>query len=443
MAALLGVDVDCTISITFVMGAALAAVRRHHVPDVLRGGEFLRRLRAGRQGFHGGRARRHRLAAGGGDRRAPDRPDRDAVVGLFLDRLQGRRGFLDSSPSRSSSCPRACSDGRMSRRSDMSAPAARAALRAAIMDAGLTAVLAFFLLLPLIGFRTVQNIRNEIVLETRWQMLFGFVAMAATGRLFYSLVIAPWRERRATQARPPAATVARPRPILARWFAPFCIGFVLVYPALSIGLAGFQGSVKWIDNFGIQILIYVMLGLGLNIVVGLAGLLDLGYVAFYAVGAYSYALLAKTFGFSFLHAAAARRLPGRLLGHPARLSGAAAARRLSGDRHPRVRRDHPAGADQLGRPHQRVCGHQRHSAPAIFRHSVHRRRRRLRGDLRARVQPALSHHLPLLSDPRPRAADRLRHHQAAPPADRARLEALREDEIACRSLRHQHHPTPS
>ena len=181
----------------------------------------------------------------------------------------------------------------------MAAPAARTALRAAIMDAGLTAVLAFFLLLPLIGFRTVQNIRNEIVLETRWQMLFGFVAMAATGRLFYSLVIVPWRERRATQARPPAETVTRLQRIFARWFAPFCIGFVLVYPALSIGLAGFQGSVKWIDNFGIQILIYVMLGLGLNIVVGLAGLLDLGYVAFYAVGAYSYALLAKTFGFSF------------------------------------------------------------------------------------------------------------------------------------------------
>jgi branched-chain amino acid transport system permease protein len=42
-----------------------------------------------------------------------------------------------------------------------------------------------------------------------------------------------------------------------------------------------------------------MLGWGLNIVVGLAGLLDLGYVAFYAVGAYSYALLAKAFGLSF------------------------------------------------------------------------------------------------------------------------------------------------
>jgi branched-chain amino acid transport system permease protein len=42
-----------------------------------------------------------------------------------------------------------------------------------------------------------------------------------------------------------------------------------------------------------------MLGWGLNIVVGLAGLLDLGYVAFYAVGAYSYALLAQNFGLSF------------------------------------------------------------------------------------------------------------------------------------------------
>ncbi len=46
-------------------------------------------------------------------------------------------------------------------------------------------------------------------------------------------------------------------------------------------------------------LIYVMLGLGLNIVVGYAGLLDLGYVAFYAVGAYSYALLAQNFGLGF------------------------------------------------------------------------------------------------------------------------------------------------
>jgi branched-chain amino acid transport system permease protein len=47
------------------------------------------------------------------------------------------------------------------------------------------------------------------------------------------------------------------------------------------------------------VLTYIMLAWGLNIIVGLAGLLDLGYVAFYAVGAYSYALLATNFGWSF------------------------------------------------------------------------------------------------------------------------------------------------
>src|SRR5262249_14732457 len=55
-------------------------------------------------------------------------------------------------------------------------------------------------------------------------------------------------------------------------------------------------AAKWIDNFGIQILIYVILGWGLNIVVGYAGLLDLGYVAFYAIGAYTCALLSLHFG---------------------------------------------------------------------------------------------------------------------------------------------------
>ncbi|MFB2704568.1 high-affinity branched-chain amino acid ABC transporter permease LivM [Marinobacter shengliensis] len=47
------------------------------------------------------------------------------------------------------------------------------------------------------------------------------------------------------------------------------------------------------------VLIYVMLALGLNVVVGLAGLLDLGYVAFYAVGAYTFALLSQYMGISF------------------------------------------------------------------------------------------------------------------------------------------------
>ncbi len=167
----------------------------------------------------------------------------------------------------------------------------------ALKDAAVAGLIAFGLFLPLIGFRTTQDIRNELVLETRWPLLFAFVILAMAGRLFGSLVVTPWRERRAARHRDAAkAKAATP---LARLFAPAAIGFVVVYPLLALWFAGLGGALKWVDNFGIQILIYVMLGFGLNIVVGLAGLLDLGYVAFYAVGAYSYALLSQAFGLSF------------------------------------------------------------------------------------------------------------------------------------------------
>ena len=73
-------------------------------------------------------------------------------------------------------------------------------------------------------------------------------------------------------------------------------------------------------NIMINALIYIMLGLGINIVVGLAGLLDLGYVAFYAVGSYTYALLNYHFGLNFWVAlplgAAMGFLFGILLGYP-------------------------------------------------------------------------------------------------------------------------------
>jgi branched-chain amino acid transport system permease protein len=71
------------------------------------------------------------------------------------------------------------------------------------------------------------------------------------------------------------------------------VGFALIGVSLAVlPFAVAQAGTTWvrITNYAI---LYVLLALGLNIVVGFAGLLDLGYIAFYAVGAYTYALLAS------------------------------------------------------------------------------------------------------------------------------------------------------
>lgn len=83
------------------------------------------------------------------------------------------------------------------------------------------------------------------------------------------------------------------QPKTQRWGLIALIVLAFIWPFF-----GSRGAV----DIATLILIYVMLGLGLNIVVGLAGLLDLGYVGFYAVGAYGYALLSHYFGLSFWEA---------------------------------------------------------------------------------------------------------------------------------------------
>jgi branched-chain amino acid transport system permease protein len=167
----------------------------------------------------------------------------------------------------------------------------------ALRETGLTALIAFGVFLPLVGLQTVTNIRDALIVTTRWPLLLGLVGGIAAVRFIYVIALAPRFERGARLI--PQRVSATAVNILRNWFIPFAVAFVIVYPMLVVLAVGFGGAVRWIDNFGIQILIYVMLGWGLNIVVGLAGLLDLGYVAFYAVGAYSYALLAKAFGLSF------------------------------------------------------------------------------------------------------------------------------------------------
>jgi branched-chain amino acid transport system permease protein len=78
-----------------------------------------------------------------------------------------------------------------------------------------------------------------------------------------------------------------------RFYIPLVTGLTIIAVAFPFIFSMYQASIMT------TALMYIVLGLGLNIVVGLAGLLDLGYVAFYAVGAYSYALLNYHFGLGF------------------------------------------------------------------------------------------------------------------------------------------------
>jgi hypothetical protein len=137
---------------------------------------------------------------------------------------------------------------------------------------------------------------------------------------------------------------------------------------------------------------------------------------------------------------AARRDHGGLLGHPARLPGAAAARRLPRHRHARLRRDHPRRADQLGEPDRRAERHHRHPAPLLLRPALLDvgRARHLRRLLRDRALARAPRDLPLLPDPRARAADQLGQHPAAPPAARPRLGSDARGRDRLPLPRHQH-----
>ena len=78
------------------------------------------------------------------------------------------------------------------------------------------------------------------------------------------------------------------------------VSFPLIYALITVLLIVLP---LFLNDYYLDIMtltsMYVVLALGLNIVVGQAGLLNLGYVAFYAIGAYTYAILSTTYGFSF------------------------------------------------------------------------------------------------------------------------------------------------
>ena len=166
---------------------------------------------------------------------------------------------------------------------------------AALKDALFAAIITLGVFGPLLAFKTTQDMQNRLIVETRYDLIALVVLIVGAGRFLLSLWMARVRPETASAIGthlvwgliPPGVRV-----VIRNGLPPAALVALFVYPMMILSLTGGSGALKWIDNFGIQILIYVMLAWGLNIVVGLAGLLDLGYVAFYAVGAYAYAIMA-------------------------------------------------------------------------------------------------------------------------------------------------------
>jgi branched-chain amino acid transport system permease protein len=149
-----------------------------------------------------------------------------------------------------------------------------------------------FLTFPILVVR-VNPIEN--VVEWRWRNLFfiGFGSFLLSFLWRYLITRKEAGIKRfeaGERIRIPAFSYVMREP---KWYIPVLASLGIITTVFPFVFSTYQ------VNIMTTVLMYVMLGLGLNIVVGLAGLLDLGYVAFYAVGAYAYALLNYHFGLDF------------------------------------------------------------------------------------------------------------------------------------------------
>jgi branched-chain amino acid transport system permease protein len=165
---------------------------------------------------------------------------------------------------------------------------------APVKDAVLAAGVALVLAIPLVGFDT-NDFGTTVTVETR----FGWVAIGVGAVFVARLALvgtkglgAAWSRLDLRLGRARRAGGNRRA---GKLFAVLLVVFAAALPFLPF-------SSRYIVDLATTVLIYIMLGWGLNVVVGLAGLLDLGYAAFYAVGAYSFALFARWFGLTFWEA---------------------------------------------------------------------------------------------------------------------------------------------
>ena len=154
-------------------------------------------------------------------------------------------------------------------------------------DAALAGFVALILAIPLVGLDTAPN-GSGTGIDTRFSWVAIAVVAVFVGRLILGLL-----PRRRHIERPPIISLflARHQRVLG-WIA---LAIAIVWPFLPF-------TSNYQLDLAAEVVIYIMLGWGLGVVVGLAGLLNLGYAAFYAVGAYTLALTAAYWDFGFWEA---------------------------------------------------------------------------------------------------------------------------------------------
>ncbi len=159
-----------------------------------------------------------------------------------------------------------------------------------IKDSLFTGLIALALFGPIVGLRTVA--KNEVLeVHPKWFIVLIIVIVCAVGRFLTNLYIYNRDQKTGIQSSI-GKSISNFLDTKGYQIALTAIIFSVIFPFLPF-------TDRYLMDIAIMMLTYIMLGWGLNIVIGLAGLLDLGYVAFYAVGAYSYALFAIHFGWSF------------------------------------------------------------------------------------------------------------------------------------------------
>ena len=155
-----------------------------------------------------------------------------------------------------------------------------------LKESAAVAFVALLLFGPFLGLQLGDSNVGALTLSARPGLLAAAVGFTFAARMAILL----WHDHKPAPQRTAKLTGTVVRS--GRFIAPGLLILALALPIIP-GVAN-----SYID-LGVLIMTYVMLGWGLNIVVGLAGLLDLGYVAFYAVGAYSFGLLSENYGLSF------------------------------------------------------------------------------------------------------------------------------------------------